>query len=136
MTFSKMVAIVAQESRPCTEHTELWMSDLTDDERIARGLCQQCPVRTTCLEIAITPVRTGEYIGPYGECGVWGGMNPAERRKYVTQPGYTRPAPVDLAGIVVTSEVRCAVCTDTSVSERMYCSAACRNQARRERSAV
>lgn len=41
-------------------------------ERPARAICSACPVRSDCLEWAMT---VGE------KHGIWGGLNPAERKR-------------------------------------------------------
>ena len=43
-------------------------------ERVAKSICNQCPVRQECLAYA---VRTAE---PHG---IWGGLNELERRERV-----------------------------------------------------
>ncbi len=42
-------------------------------ERQAKALCQQCPVRSDCLDFAIS---TNESFG------IWGGLNELERRHH------------------------------------------------------
>lgn len=64
---------------PCTNtDPELWFPDDNDTEsstrtryRIARQLCNQCPVKAKCLEYALAQP---EYDG------MWGGLAPAERK--------------------------------------------------------
>lgn len=41
------------------------------DTRYAKHICQDCPVRTQCLE---------EALRLHDEYGIWGGMTPTERR--------------------------------------------------------
>jgi hypothetical protein len=58
---------------PCQQtDPELWFQEHgTSSYRIARALCNRCPVRAQCLEYA---VKNQE------EFGMWGGMSPYERR--------------------------------------------------------
>jgi WhiB family redox-sensing transcriptional regulator len=52
------------------------------DEERAKALCSSCPVRARCLTYAI------EHQEPYG---VWGGLNPDERRALTSAPAITGP---------------------------------------------
>lgn len=45
-------------------------SDRPEDYRVAKSLCDRCPVRRPCLEYALA---TGE------KWGMWGGLMPSER---------------------------------------------------------
>jgi WhiB family redox-sensing transcriptional regulator len=61
---------------PCqVTDPELWFAEREDNGnhyRIAKKLCQQCPVVNECLEYAI---KAGE------QDGVWGGLAPRERQQ-------------------------------------------------------
>ena len=50
------------------------------DEERAKAVCSSCPVRARCLAYAI------DHQEPYG---VWGGLNPDERRALTTAPAIT-----------------------------------------------
>jgi WhiB family redox-sensing transcriptional regulator len=50
----------------------LWFADTARDMRVAVLICRSCPVRTECLDWAVS---TGQHEG------VWGGMTPEERRR-------------------------------------------------------
>jgi len=53
-------------------HREWWFNDLADDTLRAVAICEACPVRDTCLDVALA---TREQYG------VWGGKGPSERRR-------------------------------------------------------
>lgn len=58
--------------RSCVDvDPNLFFSTLREDERAAKAVCQGCPVREVCLEIALTT---------HQEHGVWGGLTEKERR--------------------------------------------------------
>src|SRR5699024_9130268 len=48
----------------------------------ARAICQQCPVKDTCLEAAL---MAEESLTAYGRHGMFGGMSPQERSNLATQ---------------------------------------------------
>lgn len=50
-------------------------------ELAAKAVCDRCDVRSECLDYAL---RAGERYG------IWGGMNPAERRALVRRQGQAR----------------------------------------------
>lgn len=50
---------------------ELWFSDGTAHHAKLRAICDQCPVRESCLEHALTD----------GEYGWWGGTSSEDRRQ-------------------------------------------------------
>lgn len=52
---------------------ELFFPGFGYDEKAAKAVCRECLVREECLEAGITG----------REPGVWGGTNPAERRRIV-----------------------------------------------------
>ena len=51
------------------------------DEERAKALCSSCPVRVRCLTSAL------EHQEAYG---IWGGLNPDERRALTAPPATTR----------------------------------------------
>jgi WhiB family redox-sensing transcriptional regulator len=60
------VGHVDQESLPCRiNNPELWFAESPADVEFAKALCQECPVRSMCLEGAL------ERREPWG---VWGGQ--------------------------------------------------------------
>lgn len=58
---------------PCQQTgPELWFQEHgTSSYRIARSLCNRCPVRVKCLDFAL---KNSE------EFGMWGGLSPTERK--------------------------------------------------------
>lgn len=59
---------------PCSADPELWFNpDLTSD---AKDICDTCPAKARCLEIALA--REGNLVGS-SRWGVWGGLTPDER---------------------------------------------------------
>ena len=69
-----------RQSAACADYDpENWYPDERTDKTFARIVCQECPVRTACLE-----------DGLEDEWGMWGGYTPTERarlRKYLpTEP--------------------------------------------------
>lgn len=67
-------AIEAAPVIPPCQNTdpEIWFQEHgTASYRIARALCNRCPVRAKCLEYALTNQE---------EFGMWGGLSPFERR--------------------------------------------------------
>lgn len=73
----------------CMDHPVL---DWFDDEHYqpATEVCDTCPVRSPCLEYAITNAI---------DDGVWGGLVPFQLRKAIAARGRTRRKP--LAGLGV-----------------------------------
>lgn len=67
----------AQESR----------SERREREAEAKAICEDCRVRVECLDQA---VASGERFG------IWGGLNPRERRS--SSRGIPHPSPQDIAG--------------------------------------
>ncbi len=59
-----------------------WHADDPKLEHAARAICANCPVRTPCLELALTE---GE---PHG---IWGGLDPQERMQLARQWSLPRP---------------------------------------------
>ncbi len=61
-----------REQALCTGHPDpaLWFADNARDMKVAVAICRTCPVRTECLDWAVS---TGEHGG------VWGGMTPNQR---------------------------------------------------------
>lgn len=60
----------------CTEiDPDLWFPNKGDSvtPHIAKRICQDCPVKTECLEEALTRPREHDF-------GVWGGTTEHERR--------------------------------------------------------
>lgn len=53
--------------------THLFFSDDPTEQRQAKALCFSCPVASQCLAGAMD---RGEKFG------IWGGMSPADRRRY------------------------------------------------------
>ena len=64
---------------PCQQtDAELWFQEHgTSSYRIARALCNRCPVRAQCLEYALANRE---------EFGMWGGLSPFERRNLKRKP--------------------------------------------------
>jgi WhiB family redox-sensing transcriptional regulator len=60
----------ASEAACLAHDPEAWFGDLTSQQH-AKAICADCPVRVSCLAHALTE---GE------DEGVWGGLDPAERR--------------------------------------------------------
>jgi WhiB family redox-sensing transcriptional regulator len=61
----------------CEDFPELYFPEppygqMTWDIRTAKEICEQCPLRTECLEFAIKADITD---------GIWGGLLPEERKK-------------------------------------------------------
>ena len=56
------------------------------DAAVARGICADCPVRAECLQFALTAV-------PPIDDGIFGGLDPAERRALRVALGMPTPAP-------------------------------------------
>lgn len=59
---------------PCqTTDPELWFGDIVaTNYRVARSLCNRCPVKKQCLDYAVSNHE------PYG---MWGGKSPKQRLK-------------------------------------------------------
>lgn len=65
---------------------ELWFTPIGKDEggvridradyatRKAKQICNACPVKAQCLDVALSNERTSRY-----RWGIWGGLTPAER---------------------------------------------------------
>jgi len=74
VTWRKRSACKGQSSRAA----DPWYPEDDDYSQestwIARTICASCPVREMCLEYAI---ETGQ------QHGIWGGLDPEERRKVV-----------------------------------------------------
>lgn len=76
----------AEDSPPCqTTDPEIWFSDDTEGSgthyKLAKKLCAQCPVQDLCLQFALASEEA---------YGVWGGLNPRERRAMRVAAGRTR----------------------------------------------
>lgn len=58
---------------PCMrpDSDSYWFSHDPTDQELAKEACSHCPIVTDCLEHALT----------YEEDGIWGGTDPAERRR-------------------------------------------------------
>jgi WhiB family redox-sensing transcriptional regulator len=66
-----------QELAACkTIPVELFFPMVEQEDLDAKGVCMGCEVREPCLEFAI---EAGEKFG------VWGGLNPQERRSVVSK---------------------------------------------------
>lgn len=75
------------EQAACRDHPEpdLWHSDATGEpgRRInarAKAVCRGCPVRQACLD-----------DGLHRPHGIWGGLDPRERRRLRRTPAVHRP---------------------------------------------
>lgn len=55
------------------EDPDLWFSFDPFEQRIAKELCQKCPVRETCLDFVMNE--------RWFHDGIWGGLTPPERRR-------------------------------------------------------
>lgn len=67
------------------EDTNLFFLPRGDPSRVARSICERCPVRAECLNEALT---NKEFAG------VWGGMDEKERRSLARKMGMgTIPRP-------------------------------------------
>lgn len=82
MTIFDTIAIVDTEwmdSAACRgADTEAFYDPTLDGAHLARRICRECPVRTQCLEYALT--HDERY-------GIWGGCDPLERRMLTTSDG-------------------------------------------------
>jgi WhiB family redox-sensing transcriptional regulator len=64
--------------------SDLWfLDDHTGSYGEARAVCAACPVRVDCLDYAVEN-RIGH--------GLWGGLNPVQRRQLRRQAGHFQPA--------------------------------------------
>lgn len=63
---------------------ELWHSDTTYDQHIAKTICGRCPVRTTCLNTALA---LEGHVGANLRHGIWGGTNRTERYRLWQEAG-------------------------------------------------
>ncbi len=54
----------------------IFYPDNDDDEEVATRVCEECGVRTACLEFALTQRE---------KVGVWGGATERERRRILRQ---------------------------------------------------
>lgn len=62
---------------PCWDRpADMWFVESPEGQEFAAGLCTACPIRTACLDIAMTAER-GK--GKHDRYGVFGGATPAER---------------------------------------------------------
>ena len=72
---------------PCTSYPDLFFGDDSNspvaDVRIAKRMCQRCPIRLQC---AVYGVEAEE------EFGVWGGLSPLDRKKLKRTYGSSRKA--------------------------------------------
>lgn len=71
---------------PCTNFPDLFFGDSAigaaqADTRMARELCQQCPITNACLTYALEAKE---------EWGVWGGLSTQERKRLRKTHGSTR----------------------------------------------
>lgn len=65
-----------QDDAVCaTTDPDLFFPDIRDPARLAKRICNSCPVKQECLDYAI---QAGE------EFGVWGGTTEIERRHMMT----------------------------------------------------
>lgn len=53
------------------EDTALWVRERGESYRVAQAICDECPVRTECLEFALADPNL---------IGMWGGKNDRERK--------------------------------------------------------
>ena len=116
---------IRAEPRPChTDDPDMWTSDHPALQARARELCATCSVWDACIQVALTPVRVGGDIGVFGAYGIWGGLDPDQRRAYAAT--MARPAVVDL-----TPAPRCPLCRGPMPQDgdprRVYCSMECAN---------
>jgi hypothetical protein len=51
--------------------TEVFFSDSPNDIRLAKAICEGCPVKNMCLE----------WANAYAEFGIFGGLTPEERKE-------------------------------------------------------
>lgn len=71
----------------CEQDPEAWFPYPDDFEgiRYAAGLCEECPVRVTCLQAGMD--YENEKVSG-GRHGIWGGLSPLERSKRDRVWGY------------------------------------------------
>lgn len=64
---------------PCTQDPDRWYSQ--DPAKVASCLevCQTCPVRQQCLQLALDSGETGAHTG------IWGGTLPEQRAQLVDE---------------------------------------------------
>ena len=79
----------AQEQWPCYGQGELFYSERRDEQEEACRLCQGCPVRAQCLELALHLEGQGTRSAKGYSHGVWGGMTADEREPLIAarKPG-------------------------------------------------
>ena len=94
------------------EDPEAWFPEKGVRPRKAKAICRRCPVRSECLEFAVS---NGIAFG------VWGGLSERERRPLGTQHLDSAPGPRlcanrlhPLAGANVTNDGRCRECRNAS----------------------
>lgn len=70
----------------CAGHADpdLWFADDPAGLGAAKSLCAACPVAVTCLDDALA---RGETVG------IWGGLDPGERREAAARLGLVVPEP-------------------------------------------
>lgn len=61
-----------EKKPPCAEDPDLWFSLDTSKKRQAIRICERCPLRDACLQLAIDNQE---------EWGVWGGSTAQERAR-------------------------------------------------------
>lgn len=71
---------------PCSQHPDLWFSELRRDKRAAKKACSGCPLLQACAEFAIQKHADGEP-----EFGIWGGTDRDERARAVNQSASFSP---------------------------------------------
>lgn len=79
---------------PCTNFPDLFFGDLTTgtahaDTRMAKKMCQRCPIINDCLTYAL---RANEHDG------VWGGTTSIERKNLRKKHGTTQRALAAIEG--------------------------------------
>lgn len=65
----------------CKDNHDPWFDAHPAEELQAKKICERCPVREECLDYALDK---GIWIG------VFGGLNPDERKKHAKQRGKKR----------------------------------------------
>lgn len=82
----QLTQAIAQEGgvTPCQNAPDIFFPELHEENvvqtyRMARSLCNHCPIIAECLNYALTTNQTE---------GMWGGLSPVERRQLLRK----RPA--------------------------------------------
>lgn len=79
---------ITEPPRPACEgkNPELWFPEdsRTNDGTQAKAICGTCPVRTRCLDMALTIERDGGVTDIWG---IYGGLDATQRRQLLASRG-------------------------------------------------